>query len=139
MNTALQYDNILNRLEKVSKIIQQADEGKNPVFIVGDHTIVTKLYEDSKRGVYISEAKGDEETDWHFHPQEVEIFIVEKGFLRVMFRENGVEIEKVVNPGEAIVVNANVEHSVFLKGGTILTIFTYPPLEEFTINAQRYK
>ena len=47
---------------------------------------------------------------WHHHDHEDELFLVVKGALRMKVRENGVEREIVIHPGEFIIIPRGVEH-----------------------------
>ena len=47
---------------------------------------------------------------WHHHDNEDELFFVIKGGLRMKVRENGVEREIVIHPGEFIIIPRGVEH-----------------------------
>lgn len=47
---------------------------------------------------------------WHHHDVEDELFLVVKGELRMKIRENGVEREEVIRPGEFIIIPHGVEH-----------------------------
>ena len=47
---------------------------------------------------------------WHHHDHEDELFFVIKGGLRMKVRENGVEREIVIHPGEFIIIPRGVEH-----------------------------
>jgi mannose-6-phosphate isomerase-like protein (cupin superfamily) len=47
---------------------------------------------------------------WHHHEVEDELFFVVKGALKMAVRENGVEREIVIHPGEFIIVPHGVEH-----------------------------
>ena len=47
---------------------------------------------------------------WHHHEAEDELFFVVKGAMKMGVRENGVEREIVVGPGEFIIMPHGVEH-----------------------------
>ncbi len=47
---------------------------------------------------------------WHHHEHEDELFLVLHGVLRMKLRENGLEREEIVRPGEFIIVPRGVEH-----------------------------
>jgi mannose-6-phosphate isomerase-like protein (cupin superfamily) len=47
---------------------------------------------------------------WHHHDVEDELFFVVKGALKMAVRENGIEREFVINPGEFIIIPHGVEH-----------------------------
>jgi len=47
---------------------------------------------------------------WHHHDIEDELFFVVKGSMRMGVRENSVERESVVGPGEFIIMPHGVEH-----------------------------
>ena len=57
-------------------------------------------------GQHVKLAKLKGEFMWHSHENEDEMFLVIKGTLRMKFRDQ----EKVINPGEFIVVPRGVEH-----------------------------
>ena len=59
---------------------------------------------------YVKLVKLKGEFLWHHHDQEDELFWVLKGQLRMRFRENGVEREEMIGPGEFIIVPHGVEH-----------------------------
>jgi mannose-6-phosphate isomerase-like protein (cupin superfamily) len=58
--------------------------------------------------VKLVKVKGD--FTWHHHDDEDELFFVVAGRLRMKFRENGVEREVVIAPGEFIIVPRGAEH-----------------------------
>jgi mannose-6-phosphate isomerase-like protein (cupin superfamily) len=47
---------------------------------------------------------------WHHHDVEDELFFVVNGELRMKIRENGIEREEVIRPGEFIIIPHGVEH-----------------------------
>ena len=47
---------------------------------------------------------------WHHHDEEDALFFVVKGTMRMGVRENGVEREIVVGPGEFMIMPHGVEH-----------------------------
>ena len=47
---------------------------------------------------------------WHHHGAEDELFLVVKGSMKMGVRENGVEREIIVGPGEFIIMPHGVEH-----------------------------
>jgi mannose-6-phosphate isomerase-like protein (cupin superfamily) len=47
---------------------------------------------------------------WHHHENEDELFFVTQGELRMKVRENRVEREIVIRPGEFIIIPRGVEH-----------------------------
>jgi mannose-6-phosphate isomerase-like protein (cupin superfamily) len=47
---------------------------------------------------------------WHHHDVEDELFYVVKGELRMKLRDNGVEREEIIGPGEFIIIPHGVEH-----------------------------
>ena len=47
---------------------------------------------------------------WHHHDVEDELFFVVKGALKIAIRENGIEREIVINPGEFIIIPHGLEH-----------------------------
>ena len=47
---------------------------------------------------------------WHHHKVEDELFLVLKGTLRMMLKEDGREREERIGPGEFIIVPHGVEH-----------------------------
>lgn len=59
---------------------------------------------------YVKLTKLRGEFVWHQHEREDELFLVTRGTLRMMFRENGAERELVIHPGEFLIVPHGVEH-----------------------------
>ena len=59
---------------------------------------------------YVKVVKLEGEFMWHHHDNEDELFMVVKGALRMQIRENGVEREIIVNPGEFVIIPRGVEH-----------------------------
>ena len=59
---------------------------------------------------YVKLVKLQGEFMWHHHDHEDELFFVIKGGLRMKVRENGVEREIVIHPGEFIIIPRGVEH-----------------------------
>jgi mannose-6-phosphate isomerase-like protein (cupin superfamily) len=59
---------------------------------------------------YVKLVKFRGEFVWHHHEQEDELFLVIRGRLRMKFREDGVEREERIDPGEFIIVPRGVEH-----------------------------
>jgi len=55
---------------------------------------------------YVKIVKFQGEFVWHHHDQEDEMFLVVQGNLRMRFRDR----EKIVKPGEFIIVPKGVEH-----------------------------
>ena len=47
---------------------------------------------------------------WHHHNAEDELFLVVKGSMKMGVRENGIEREIMVGPGEFIIMPHGVEH-----------------------------
>lgn len=47
---------------------------------------------------------------WHHHEHEDEFFLVVRGELHMKVRENGIEREMVVRPGEFVIIPRGVEH-----------------------------
>lgn len=47
---------------------------------------------------------------WHHHDVEDELFFVVKGTLKMALREEGVEREIMIHPGEFIIIPHGVEH-----------------------------
>lgn len=47
---------------------------------------------------------------WHHHDHEDELFFVVKGALRMRVREDSIEREYRVNPGEFIIIPRGIEH-----------------------------
>jgi len=47
---------------------------------------------------------------WHHHEVEDELFLVVKGALRMKLRQDGVEREEIIRPGEFIIIPHGVEH-----------------------------
>ena len=60
--------------------------------------------------MYVKVVKLQGEFVWHHHDIEDELFFVVKGALKMAVRENGVEREIVINPGEFIIMPHGVEH-----------------------------
>lgn len=58
--------------------------------------------------VKLAKLKGD--FMWHHHDVEDELFLVVKGELRMKIRDNGIEREEVIRPGEFIIIPHGVEH-----------------------------
>lgn len=58
--------------------------------------------------VKLAKLKG--EFIWHHHDREDEMFLVVSGTLRIKVRENGVEREHQIRPGEFIIIPHGVEH-----------------------------
>jgi mannose-6-phosphate isomerase-like protein (cupin superfamily) len=58
--------------------------------------------------VKLTKMKG--EFMWHHHDHEDEMFLVVKGTLHMKIRENGVEREELIHPGEFIIIPHGVEH-----------------------------
>lgn len=59
---------------------------------------------------YVKLVKLQGEFMWHHHDHEDELFFVVKGALRMKVRENRVEREIVIHPGEFIIIPRGVEH-----------------------------
>lgn len=59
---------------------------------------------------YVKLVKFSGEFVWHHHEHEDELFLVVDGTLRMHFRENGVERQITVRPGEFVIVPRGVEH-----------------------------
>ncbi len=59
---------------------------------------------------YVKVVKLQGEFLWHHHDIEDELFFVVKGSLRMKVREDGVERDIVVGPGEFIIIPHGVEH-----------------------------
>ncbi len=59
---------------------------------------------------YVKVVKLKGEFIWHHHDVEDELFLVVKGTLRMMLKENGQEREIRVGEGEFIIVPHGVEH-----------------------------
>ncbi len=59
---------------------------------------------------YVKLAKLKGEFVWHRHEQEDEMFLVIRGTLRMGIRENGVERELTIRPGEYVIIPRGVEH-----------------------------
>ncbi|MGA3316126.1 MAG: cupin domain-containing protein [Candidatus Korobacteraceae bacterium] len=59
---------------------------------------------------YVKLVKLQGEFMWHHHDHEDELFFVVKGALRMKVRENGVEREIIIHPGEFIIIPRGVEH-----------------------------
>ncbi len=58
--------------------------------------------------IKLAKLKGD--FMWHHHEQEDELFLVVKGLLKMKVREEGVERELKVGPGEFVVIPKGMEH-----------------------------
>lgn len=58
--------------------------------------------------VKLAKLKG--EFVWHRHENEDELFLVTKGVLRMLVREDGQERELRIGPGEMIVIPRGMEH-----------------------------
>ncbi len=59
---------------------------------------------------YVKLVKLQGEFMWHHHDHEDELFFVVKGALCMKMRENGVEREIIIHPGEFIIIPRGVEH-----------------------------
>ena len=59
---------------------------------------------------YVKLAKLQGDFMWHHHDLEDELFFVVKGTLHMRIRDNGVEREIVVRPGEFLIIPHGVEH-----------------------------
>ncbi len=59
---------------------------------------------------YVKLVKLKGEFVWHHHAAEDELFLVIRGTLRMKIRQQGVEVEKKILPGEFIIVPRGVEH-----------------------------
>lgn len=59
---------------------------------------------------YVKVVKVQGDFMWHHHDNEDELFFVAKGELRMKLREDGVEREIVIRPGEFIIIPRGVEH-----------------------------
>jgi mannose-6-phosphate isomerase-like protein (cupin superfamily) len=60
--------------------------------------------------MYVKVTKMQGEFMWHHHDSEDELFLIIKGTLKMGIRENGVEREEVIRPGEFIIIPHGVEH-----------------------------
>jgi mannose-6-phosphate isomerase-like protein (cupin superfamily) len=60
--------------------------------------------------MYVKVTKMQGEFMWHHHDREDELFLIIKGTLKMGIRENGVEREEIVRPGEIIIIPHGVEH-----------------------------
>jgi len=60
--------------------------------------------------MYVKVTKMQGEFMWHHHDREDELFLIIKGTLKMGIRENGVEREEIVRPGEFIIIPHGVEH-----------------------------
>jgi len=56
-------------------------------------------------------AKGIGETNWHKHDDQDELFFIQKGQLKIDFRDGHV----ILNPGDIFVVSKGVEHRPVAK------------------------
>ncbi len=59
---------------------------------------------------YVKLAKLKGEFMWHQHEHEDEMFLIIRGTLRMGIRENGVERELTIHPGEYVIIPRGVEH-----------------------------
>ena len=59
---------------------------------------------------YVKLAKLQGDFMWHHHETEDELFLVVKGELRMKLREQGIEREIRVGPGEFIIIPHGMEH-----------------------------
>lgn len=59
---------------------------------------------------YVKLAKLKGEFMWHQHEREDEMFFIVRGTLRMGIRENGVERELTIRPGEYVIIPRGVEH-----------------------------
>ena len=59
---------------------------------------------------YVKLAKLKGEFVWHHHEHEDEMFLVIHGTLRMGIRENGVERELTIRPGEYVIIPRGIEH-----------------------------
>ncbi|HMK31052.1 MAG TPA: cupin domain-containing protein [Terriglobales bacterium] len=59
---------------------------------------------------YVKLVKVKGEFVWHHHDEEDELFLIVKGTLRMKFREQGVERELALHPGEFVIVPRGMEH-----------------------------
>jgi mannose-6-phosphate isomerase-like protein (cupin superfamily) len=60
--------------------------------------------------MYVKVTKMQGEFMWHHHEREDELFLIIKGTLKMGIRENGVEREEVIRPGEFIIIPHGIEH-----------------------------
>ena len=60
--------------------------------------------------LHVKVVKLQDEFVWHHHDIEDELFFVVKGALKMALRENGVEREIIITPGEFIIIPHGVEH-----------------------------
>jgi len=60
--------------------------------------------------LYVKVVKLQGKFMWHHHDVEDELFFVVQGALKMAVRENGVEREIVIHPGEFIIMPHGVEH-----------------------------
>ena len=60
--------------------------------------------------MYVKVTKMKGEFMWHHHDHEDELFLIIKGTLKMGIRENGVEREEIIRPGEFIIIPHGVEH-----------------------------
>jgi mannose-6-phosphate isomerase-like protein (cupin superfamily) len=60
--------------------------------------------------MYVKVTKMQGEFMWHHHEREDELFLIIKGTLKMGIRENGVEREEIIRPGEFIIIPHGIEH-----------------------------
>jgi mannose-6-phosphate isomerase-like protein (cupin superfamily) len=60
--------------------------------------------------MYVKVAKMQGDFMWHHHEREDELFLIIKGTLKMDIRENGVERQEIIRPGEFIIIPHGVEH-----------------------------
>jgi mannose-6-phosphate isomerase-like protein (cupin superfamily) len=60
--------------------------------------------------MYVKVTKMQGEFMWHHHDREDELFLIIKGTLKMGIRENGIEREEIIRPGELIIIPHGVEH-----------------------------
>jgi len=59
---------------------------------------------------YVKVVKVQGDFVWHHHDNEDELFLVVKGRLRMRYREDGVERDMHIGPGEFVIIPRGTEH-----------------------------
>lgn len=74
---------------------------------------------------------------WHHHEREDELFLVLAGRMRMKFRENGIEREIPVGPGEFCIVPRGMEHKPSADEASVLLIEPKTTLNTGNIQNER--